>query len=320
MSNKNIDVIILSWDRAEDTKKAIISALEQKRVIVNIYVVDQGSKPECISDIEQFIGQFDNVYLKKNEFNTGVPGGRNQASSMGNGNFIVSLDNDAEFLSDLELFKVIEAFEFRHNTAVIAFNIKRFGTDKNDETSWSYGKSSSEWANKNFLTTRFVGAGHAIKRDLFEKVRGYDDKLFFLHEEVDLSRRFINLGHQIEYITNIGVGHKVSNENRVSWNTGRWIFHARNKTYLNLKMRMPIVNFIFHTLLLQVDGIKKGYFLDTAKAILSGFEMYKINKHTFNEEECLFNEKSERYYRKYTPGADGNVFDRILLRIKEVFK
>ncbi|KPZ72586.1 N-glycosyltransferase [Shewanella sp. P1-14-1] len=318
--DKKVDVIILSWDRAEDTKKAIISAVEQQNIDLNVYVVDQGSKIECVQDIETLVNEYPNVHLQKNITNTGVPEGRNQASELGNGDYIVSLDNDAEFLTPFELEKVVKAYDTRPKTAVIAFNIKRFGTESNDESSWSYGLSSVDWSNRDFFTTRFVGAGHAIRRSAFEQVNGYDNSLFFLHEEVDLSRRFINLGYEIEYLHNIGVGHKVSAEHRVAWNAGRWTYHARNKTYLSLKLKSPLLSVVFHSFLLQIDGLKKGMPIDTLKATYAGFKMYQKNKFYFNLAECAFNPDSEEYYRKYTPGADGSVPTRILRRIKGIIK
>lgn len=319
MSKKTVDVIILSWDRTEDTELAISSALEQKNVDVNVYVVDQGSKKECINRIQQIANQFDNVFLKLNEKNTGVPGGRNIASAMGCGDYIVSLDNDAEFVSEFELAKVIEQFDIDKDVAILAFNIKRFGTNHNDQTSWSYGLPSSEWAEKDFYTTRFVGAGHAIRREVFEKVGGYDDALFFLHEEVDLARRFINVGHKIKYLHDIQVGHKVSAEHRVAWNSGRWAFHARNKTYLSLKFCTPFYTFLFHLILLWIEGLKKGYFYRTVKSSLEGVTMYKLQKPHFKESECKFSVSSESYFRAYTPGAEGSVTKRAIRRVKDIF-
>lgn len=317
MSKKTVDVIILSWDRTEDTELAIYSALGQSNVDVNVYVVDQGSKKECIQRIQLIANQHDNVFLKLNNTNTGVPGGRNQASSMGSGEYIVSLDNDAEFVTEYELAKVVEQFNKDKDVAILGFNIKRFGTDNIDETSWSYGLSSSEWAKKDFYTTRFVGAGHAIRRNVFEQVGGYDDSLFFLHEEMDLARRFINVGHKIKYVNHIQVAHKVSAEHRVAWNSGRWAFHSRNKTYLSLKFFTPLHIFIFHTILLWLEGFKKGYLSKTVKSSFEGISMYKLHKPHFKESECRFSVSSESYFRAYTPGAEGSVIKRVIRRIKE---
>lgn len=318
MSKKTVDVIILSWDRVEDTKKAILSAVAQNNVEKKVYVVDQGSKAECIHEIEEIARLHDCVFVIKNNANTGVPGGRNQASFAGSGDYIVALDNDAEFLTDIELAKVVDAFESRENTAVIAFNIKRFGSNETDETSWSYGKSSSEWAERDFFTTRFVGAGHAIRRTAFQEINGYDDALFFLHEEVDLSRRLINKGYFIEYLHDIKIGHKVSKEHRVSWNSGRWLYHVRNKTYLDLKLKSSLPAFLLHVFLLQLEGLKKGMLFNTVKGTFFGIKLFGKNKEKFNDGECKFNASSEIYYRKYTPGAQGGVIERSLRRIKGV--
>ena len=94
---KTVDIIILSWDRTDDTIEAIRSATQQEGVDVRIQVVDQGSQPEGLQRLKAFCDQFPNISLLCNAKNTGVPGGRNQASEMGDAEFIVALDNDAVF-------------------------------------------------------------------------------------------------------------------------------------------------------------------------------------------------------------------------------
>ena len=44
------DIIILSWDRIDDTIAAITSALNQALDACKVIVVDQGSKPELLVD------------------------------------------------------------------------------------------------------------------------------------------------------------------------------------------------------------------------------------------------------------------------------
>ena len=52
----------------------------------------------------------------------------------------------------------------------IGFRIKNFFTRRNDETSWDYaGHGSPE---RRFAATRFIGAGHALRRAAFELPAG----------------------------------------------------------------------------------------------------------------------------------------------------
>ena len=313
---KNVDVIILSWDREEETLAAIKSAESQIGVEKNIYVLDQGSKPSCKQVLRKYCESRENVFWSENEKNTGVPGGRNQASFLGGGDIIVSLDNDAEFEHNEILKDTLAEFNKDERLGVACFRVSVFGKKEIDKSSWSYGLDHELWGYKAFYTTRFVGAGHAIRRDLFTKVNGYDADLFFLHEEVELARRFINLGYTIKYFPHLAVGHKVSSERRVSWSGERWRYHVRNKTYLILKYRTTYSASIFHAILLLRDSFKMKQFKKSVKALLEGARLYKNNKHMFKSEECQFNSESERYYREHTPGAEGSLFARVMRRLR----
>ena len=48
------DIIILSWDRIDDTIAAITSALNQALDACKVIVVDQGSKPENVNQLREF--------------------------------------------------------------------------------------------------------------------------------------------------------------------------------------------------------------------------------------------------------------------------
>src|SRR6186713_3033530 len=92
-----VDVIVLSWNRVEDTMAAIRSAAKQVGVVMRILIVDQGSDSDNVCRLEEFLRQVPCAELKKLRRNVGVAGGRNIASAMGRAPYIVALDSDAEF-------------------------------------------------------------------------------------------------------------------------------------------------------------------------------------------------------------------------------
>jgi GT2 family glycosyltransferase len=176
----------------------------------------------------------DNVTLQCNDCNTGVAEGRNQASRLGRAPYIVALDNDAVFADPHQIARAVEIASADADLYALAFRIVRFDDGADDATSWSYPESMQECAALPFLTSRFVGAGHLLRRDAFEACGEYDPRLFFLHEELDLSYRLINAGGLIRYTPEVVVRHKVSAERRV-WNHQRHMFHIRNSVYLMTK-------------------------------------------------------------------------------------
>lgn len=230
------DVIILSWNRPDDVRAAIASALEQTGVSRRILVVDQGSEPQHVQALERFVHGRPDIVLRKLERNTGVAGGRNIATALGAGRYVVGLDSDAVFGDENALARAVAHMDAHPTLAAIGFRIENYFTAQNDELSWDYPGHRPE---ERFDTTRFIGAGHAIRRTAFEAAGGYDDRLFFCQEELDLCYRMLNLGFRIEYFPDVKVRHKVSPDQRVAWERGRYFFTVRNALYTSYKFGIP---------------------------------------------------------------------------------
>jgi len=314
-----VDICILSWDRVEDTILAINSALSQKGIDSKVIVVDQGSSEDNLLKLRIFCEKSNRIILVCNRINLGVPGGRNQASYQGIGDYIVSLDNDAEFSDDYQLMEACKIMHDQNDLGIIAFKILRFGTKEDDITSWPYHEDLTIWSNKEFYTDRFVGAGHMIRRQVFEEVNGYDDKLFFLHEEVDFSKRVINAHYKIKYTSNVTICHKVSAEHRVSWTGKRWAFDVRNKTYLHIKFKTFLPTAIFHTGIMLWQGIKSGLIVATFQGFFQGFMLLPTAVNCWRKQKYLFSDnESMKYFEHCSPTSGMSVLERIKVRLKNV--
>lgn len=227
------DVIILSWNRVDDTIAAIQSAHEQQGVSKRILIVDQGSDRDNLERLEQYLQGVPEARLKKLVKNSGVAGGRNIASAMGTARYIVALDSDAIFADSTMLARAVHHLDDQPDLCAIGFRIENFFTGKNDETSWDY--PAGRTPEQRFPTTRFIGAGHAIRRSVFEAVGAYDERLFFCGEELDLCYRMLNTGSRIAYVPDVAIRHKVSPEHRVFWGKGRFFYTVRNNLYTAYK-------------------------------------------------------------------------------------
>ena len=122
----DIDVIILSWDRTPETIEAIDSALSQKNVNQRVLILDQGSKPENLEQLRRVAASDERIVLREIGCNVGVAAGRNLASDLGQGRYIVALDNDAIFTDDLVLARVAATFEADPSLGALAFRILNF--------------------------------------------------------------------------------------------------------------------------------------------------------------------------------------------------
>jgi GT2 family glycosyltransferase len=272
-SPAQVDVIILSWNRTGDTIAAIRSAAGQVGVAKRILIVDQGSEPDALKKLEAFLQQVPCASLKKLTRNVGVADGRNIASSMGSSPCIVALDSDAEFANEHALARAVAHMGADPRLCAIGFRIVNYFNGVNDGTSWDYPNGTSP--DECFATSRFIGAGHAIRRSVFESVGGYDKHLFFCGEEVDLCYRMLNTGHRIVYMPDVVIRHKVSSEHRVFWGKGRYYYTVRNTLYTNYKFGASPLRLAVSATAFFVKGCCNGIALEALRAFKDCLRMCK---------------------------------------------
>ena len=303
-----VDVVILSWNRVESTIATIENILGQVNVSVNLWLIDQGSDDSQLRILKEYI-EFNNViHFVDLGRNIGVPAGRNLGMRLGKSDFIFCLDNDAIFESNNALEIAIKKFSEEGKIAIIGFRIDNFFTRRLDHTSWAYPKSLMSKCDELFLTTRFCGAGHAIRRSALEKTSYYDEALFFYWEELDLSYQIINLGYKICYYPAVVILHKLSSEGRVGWGEDRFYYLVRNAIYLNWKYYRSILSQTYLTFGYMLKGSFNGLIIQTTRGI---FHAYSLVFRSNNKINFRLNKQAREYIYSNDTIYRGNVFVRI---------
>ena len=289
-----VDVIILSWNRVDDTIAAIASADAQEGVAKRIFIVDQGSDSYNLGRLKAFLEHVPCAHLKVLPANSGVAGGRNIATAIGTAPYIVALDNDAVFGDPHMLARAVAYLDEHPRLCAIGFRITNYFTGENDHTSWDYaGRCTPDQC---FPTTRFIGAGHAIRRQVFEAVGGYDARLFFCGEELDLCYRMLNTGSRIEYVPHVEILHKVSPQHRVFWGRGRFFFTVRNNLYMSYKFGMGLPRLLLAASAFVLKGTRNHIGRDAFRAIRAAMAMCNAFRHS-PEDKQLY--RLSRETRKY---------------------
>ncbi len=262
----DVDVIILSMERAEETVAAIASARAQQGVAKHVWIVDQGSSDIAMARLRAAVMGASDATLVRLDRNHGVAGGRNRATALGHARVVFALDNDAEFATPDTLARAVAAMDAAPEIAAMACRILVYSTGQDDLSSWGYPKSLLPQAAKAFDAATFVGAGHALRRADFEAAGGYDDALFFAWEEFDIALRFINMGRTIRYRGDIAVRHKVSAEARVTWSGTRWFHFVRNRLYIAMKHGANPAALLPRFLAYQAKGLRNGVIVQGLRA------------------------------------------------------
>jgi GT2 family glycosyltransferase len=177
------DIIILSHDRLFETIDAVRSALAQRGASIHVTLLDQGSSEDHRRVLRQtFAGAPDFAFYAV-DGNLGVAGGRNLAASLGQGQVIIALDNDAVFQGSWVAARAVRAMRQAPDLGAIGFCILNAAGTMPDPTGWGYPARLLPRHKDRFDVTTFVGAGCAIRRATWDAVGGYDPAFFFTWEE-----------------------------------------------------------------------------------------------------------------------------------------
>jgi GT2 family glycosyltransferase len=237
-----VDIIILDWNRPDETILAVKSALAQRGVARRVWVVDQGSQPENQDKLAAFCEAQRDVHVHWLDRNLGVAAGRNLATQLGAAPYVVSLDNDAVFADEHCVARALARMEREPQLGALAFRILDAQT-QSDEAFWDYPAQLRKSELPCFAVTRFLGGGHVLRRSAFEAAGGYDERLFFGGEERDVAWRMIGLGYRLRFERDLAVVHRSVATSKIAWNGKRFYYLARNTLYINHKFGAGALGF-----------------------------------------------------------------------------
>ena len=192
MPEPDATVVIVTKDRCDDALAAVESALAQ-RPSVEVLVIDDGSSDGTATSIA---AAFPTVRVKRHEDSAGLVVRRNEAARIVSAPLIVSIDDDAVFTGPGSVA-----------AAVGEFNDPRVGAVAMPYIDLPQGEEILQRAPGDgfYVTHRFRGTAHALRRDLFLEQGGYREMLFQQGEEPDLAIRMLDAG----YVVRLGSGDPV---------------------------------------------------------------------------------------------------------------
>jgi GT2 family glycosyltransferase len=266
-----IDIIILDWNRPDDTIAAIESALGQIDISAHVWVIDQASEPQNRERVMTFCAGKPNVSVRLLDRNVGPPEGRNIAIALGRAPIIVGLDNDAVFADPHCLARAVKLLDADAQIGLLAFRV--LDPDTRQDQIWDYPERLRNQDVESFEATRFLAGGFAMRRTAFDKAGGFDGDLFFCGEERDLAWRIINTGYRIRWCRNLAVVHKALAPQKITWKRQRFYYTVRNTLYTNHKFGAGRIAFWRTAIAFLIRGFYNGLGWSAGKGILHAFPM-----------------------------------------------
>jgi len=182
-----ISIVIPTYNRVEKLERAILSLLESKIKPEEIIVVDDGST----DDTESMVKKYPEVkYLKQNHL--GVATARNRGVTTSSNDLIFFTDSDCVVDKDC-LFNLLN--ELKDDIAMVGCQVigktKGFWAKCHDHAHYS-----SYMLKKKTEMKFMCGSGFMVKKNLFDEVGGFNEKLK-VAEDQDLGLRLETKGKLI---------------------------------------------------------------------------------------------------------------------------
>ncbi len=216
-----------NWQLTLRTLKSV-GQINYPKSQLEIIIIDNNSKDNTAKNIKKL---FPNIILLSQKSNLGFAKAINIASKAATGEYLFITNNDVSFKKTY----LARLLSFAINTPKLgvcggkivteSLNGKYFDGAVNVSHSTS-GLKRLENYHKTQEVDYISGAGMLVKKDIFEKVKGFDTKFQFYFEDLDFCFRVKKLGYQIIYFPQATMYHKQSSTAStmpLKWQNDVWI-------------------------------------------------------------------------------------------------
>ncbi|MFH1232248.1 MAG: glycosyltransferase family 2 protein [Patescibacteria group bacterium] len=214
----DLTIIIVSWNVKDFVRDNLKSIYENtKNIEFEIYVVDNDSKD---GTVEMIKNEFPEAHLITNNYNAGFAKANNQAIKLAKGRYVLLLNPDMRVLPET-LEKMVKWMD-NHKQAGIAGcclikengetvpHIRRFPKFLDQlaivlKLPHIFPNILNNYLYKNFdynheaIVDSVRGSFFMIRREIFEKIGGLDERYFIWFEEVDYCKQVKNAGWDVMY-------------------------------------------------------------------------------------------------------------------------
>lgn len=183
-----VSVVIPTHERVGELRQLIESALAQT-IPVEVLVMDDGERTATEEMVRQ---EFPTIHYHRLGTKRGPAFQRNRGVELASHNIVFPVDDDSLFVSPRTIEQTLSEFNHPRVGAVgIPFINVRLDTVVRQRAPDPGGI---------YAAHAYVGAAHAVRRDIFLRLGGYREHFFYMGEEGDYCLRMLNAG----YITRLG--------------------------------------------------------------------------------------------------------------------
>jgi GT2 family glycosyltransferase len=318
-----VSVIIPNYNGSRFLRDCLDSLSRQSFKNFEVIVIDNASTDNSCYLLEQY---YPNIKLYSMDENKGFSEAVNRGIELSCGKLIALLNNDTK-VEDNWLRNLVNCIDsndkiFSCCSKMIRYHEKNKIDDTGDKYTilgWAYKRGDGANINKYIKNSDIFSscAGAAIyRRDILDKIGGFDDSFFAYMEDVDISYRAKIYGYKNVYCSDAVVYHVGSATSGSRHNAFKVRLAARNNIYLIIK-NMPILQLAINAPLIILGGfikylffLRKGLGSEYIKGIIEAIRsigkikrVQYTSKHLINyvkiEVEMIVNTFKMIYYAIY---------------------
>jgi len=227
----SLRIIIVNWNSGEQLNQCLASIEIAKKndfSLSNICIVDNASHDNSIKGIEKHNLP---IQIIKNEQNMGFAAACNQGAKGSQDDYLLFFNPDAQmYENSIEVAIAFMEKPANENVGIIGiqllndsgvpdrscarfptwghFFVGIFGLDKLS-SKWFPIHFMREWDHsENRVVDHVMGSFYLVRRTLFERLRGFDERFFVYLEDVDFSYRAWKEGWHSLYLTDAQAYHR----------------------------------------------------------------------------------------------------------------
>ncbi|UQD57404.1 glycosyltransferase [Flavobacterium sp. K5-23] len=173
-SNPKISVIIPCYNNEKTIIDTVKSVIDQEYTSIEIIIINDGSTDNSLDIVTNYISKNNLDIILINQKNTGASKARNNGALQASGKYLLFLDAD-DIISKCYLRKCIQHLEQDKTLNIVYSGAEYFGARKGP---WKL----PEYSISNFLESNCIPVSAVIKRDVFNKVGGFDENLIYTED------------------------------------------------------------------------------------------------------------------------------------------
>lgn len=240
-----VSIIIVTYARDRDLRELLGYLKKADELCLTSPEVILIDNNEDAIDRSSFLEGFRSAIFNRSCRNLGCTAGRNAGIKRSHGKIVIFLDDDALPATPNFVDVVVQKFEAAPPLGILAFRIVDPSTGEVRRYEFPH-TDKSKLHEDELRTFRFIGAGFAVRRVVFERAGLFSEYLSYGADEFEFAYRAIKADFEIVYTSDIRVAHKLSNAGRMG-SISTWERLLRNKLVIGY-LHLPFWNFVASSL------------------------------------------------------------------------